>query len=173
MTGSTMTSEPPPAVATADAERISLASAFQTAQDELPGATPTFLYAPQSAQDPVLVRFRMQGELHPNGRSYVYVDPYRGAVLRTDRAVEGPLGQQLLHALYPLHIGSFGGIAVKMLYALLGLVPAVLTATGVIIWYPRWRRKKKRLIRRRSRHNQRAAKETAVRADRETVTSDP
>ena len=177
MTGSTMESEPPPTVTTVQEPRVSLAEVFQTARAELPNATPTFLYRSQSAQAPALVRFRMAGELHPNGRSFVYVDPYRGVVLRVDRAVEGPLGQHLQHALYPLHIGSFGGIAVKVLYALLGLVPVVLAVTGVIIWYPRWRRKKQRLTRRRSPRRTAGSRgttqETAVRTDRETVASEP
>lgn len=177
VTGTTLTSAAPPTAAPSGAGHVSLASAFQVAQDELPGATPTFLYVPQSEQAPVLVRFRMAGELHPNGRSYAYVDPYRGSVLRVDRAVEGPLGQRLQHALYPLHIGSFGGGAVKVVYALLGVVPAALAVTGVIIWYPRWRRKKQQLGRRRSRRrargNQVADQETAVRIGRDTVPSDP
>lgn len=147
MTGTTMRTAPPPTVSATETAPVPLREVFQAAQDTLPDATPTFLYRPQSPQDPVLVRFRMTGELHPNGRSFVYVHPYAGTILQVDRAVEGPLGARLQHALYPLHIGSFGGVIVKGLYALLGVVPAGLVVSGVLIWYPKWRRKKRQLNR--------------------------
>jgi uncharacterized iron-regulated membrane protein len=38
----------------------------------------------------------------------------------------------------PLHFGYYGGILVKILYALLGLTPAFLSLTGALLW---WRRK--------------------------------
>ena len=45
----------------------------------------------------------------------------------------------MVYAAYPLHVGAFG-VAVRVLYGLLGIAPAVLSVTGVLIWYRRWRR---------------------------------
>jgi uncharacterized iron-regulated membrane protein len=61
-------------------------------------------------------------------------------VLRVDDARTAPAGARLLHTFYPLHVGAVGGLFVKGLYVFLGLAPAVLSITGTIIWYRRWRR---------------------------------
>lgn len=138
---------PPPTVSPSQASPVALSTALDEAQTALPGATPTFVYLPQAKGEALSLRFRMAGELHPNGRSFAYVHPNRGNVLRVDRALQASPGRQLLYALYPLHIGAFGGWIVRVLYAVLGLAPAVLTVTGVLIWYPRWKRKRERLRR--------------------------
>ena len=117
-----------------------LDGALNTARAELPEAVATFVSLPVEADAPLTVRMRTPPELHPNGRSYVYLDPRNGLVLRTDNMRFGPLGARLLHAAYPLHIGSVGGAVARILYVLLGLAPAMLSVTGTLIWYRRWRR---------------------------------
>lgn len=47
---------------------------------------------------------------------------------------DGPIGKQVYASLYPLHFGSFGGIWVKLAYAVLGLGLCVICATGFDIW---------------------------------------
>lgn len=37
----------------------------------------------------------------------------------------------------PLHYGTFGGAATRVLYVLLGLVPPLLFVTGCIMWWNR------------------------------------
>jgi uncharacterized iron-regulated membrane protein len=105
----------------------------------LPEAQPTYLYFPETAEIPVTVRLRTPPEWHPNGRSFVYARPSDASILRVDDAREAPWGAQLLQTFYPLHIGAVGGLLVKWLYVILGLAPAVLSVTGTIIWYQRWR----------------------------------
>ncbi|WP_439544470.1 PepSY-associated TM helix domain-containing protein [Hyphomicrobium sp.] len=51
----------------------------------------------------------------------------------------GTIGQQILGALQPLHFGWFGGIAVKVVYAVLGLALTFVTHSGVAIWLARRR----------------------------------
>ena len=119
---------------------ISLQSALQTAKASLPEAEATFVSLPTDQTQPLSVRMRAEGEWHPNGRSYVYLHPRTGDVLRVDDARAAPPGSRLLYMLYPLHIGSFGGPIVRWLYMLMGLMPTVLTVTGMIIWFTRWRK---------------------------------
>lgn len=123
-----------------DTAAIAYEDAMQAAQASLPSATPTYLYLPESETAPVGVRMRTPPEWHPNGRSFVYVRPADAAVLRVDDAREAPWGMQVLQTFYPLHIGAVGGLVGQWLYVLLGLAPAVLSVTGTIIWYQRWRR---------------------------------
>jgi uncharacterized iron-regulated membrane protein len=51
-------------------------------------------------------------------------------------------GEALLLGLIQLHFGRFGGLTVRFLWVLLGLVPAVLFATGFVLWWTRTRRAK-------------------------------
>lgn len=121
------------------AERVSLVRAVDRARDALPGGTPTFVYLPNAVDAPITVRVRMGEEWHPNGRSFAYVDAYEGTLLRADNALEAPLGRRILYALYPLHIGSVGGVWGRILYVFLGLTPTGLAITGTIVWYMRRR----------------------------------
>lgn len=53
----------------------------------------------------------------------------------------GGIGQQILGMLQPLHIGWFGGMAVKVAYGLLGAALTLVTYSGVTIWLARRRDK--------------------------------
>ena len=140
-------SEPwPPAPPTVEVEHgvetpeaVSYRAVMAAASRALPEAEPTYLYFPETSEAPVTVRLRTPPEWHPNGRSFVYIRPSDASVLRVDDAREAPWGMQLLQTFYPLHVGAVGGLLVKWLYVILGLAPAVLSVTGTIIWYQRWR----------------------------------
>ena len=67
-----------------------------------------------------------------------------------ERALDAPAGMKALNLLYPLHIGSFGGLPVRVLYALLGLAPLVLFASGCLMWWNRTRASRRRRRRRAS-----------------------
>ncbi|WP_374469863.1 PepSY-associated TM helix domain-containing protein [Phenylobacterium sp.] len=72
---------------------------------------------PQSTAYGEIFRFDAQGRLHARAG----LD-------------DGPAGKQAYASLYPLHFGSFGGIWVKVAYAVLGLGLCVICATGMDIW---------------------------------------
>ena len=46
-------------------------------------------------------------------------------------------GEGVLRFLTTAHFGRFGGLPIRIAWALLGLVPALLVATGVLLWYRR------------------------------------
>jgi uncharacterized iron-regulated membrane protein len=46
-------------------------------------------------------------------------------------------GDKILGAFYAAHFGNFGGAMVKTIWTILGLVPAMLFVTGVIMWWNR------------------------------------
>jgi uncharacterized iron-regulated membrane protein len=75
------------------------------------------------------------------GRARVVIDPYTGHV----QGVEDPRlargATRLLDTwLLPLHVGSFGGAAMRVAYLLFGLAPLILAATGLYWWWSRRRR---------------------------------
>ena len=67
----------------------------------------------------------------------MYLDPATGVVAAAEYAPTAPAGTRAYNILYPLHIGRWGGLPVMILYALLGLAPVALMATGVITWWNR------------------------------------
>ena len=46
-------------------------------------------------------------------------------------------GEWVIVELVKLHFGRFGGLGVRFLWVVLGLLPAVLFATGVVLWWTR------------------------------------
>ncbi|MFC0634690.1 PepSY-associated TM helix domain-containing protein [Brevundimonas balnearis] len=64
-----------------------------------------------------------------------------GTFIRTAGGADGPMGMQIFAAMSPLHFGTFGGLAVKIAYGLLGLGLCVVTSSGVAIWLARRRDK--------------------------------
>ncbi len=60
-------------------------------------------------------------------------------VTGTTGMADGALGKQVLASLYSLHFGSFGGLAIKVGYVLIGITLCVVTASGFNIWLIRRR----------------------------------
>jgi uncharacterized iron-regulated membrane protein len=54
---------------------------------------------------------------------------------------DGSLGQQAAASNYSLHFGNYGGLPVKLAYALFGLALTAVSATGVYIWLGKRRRR--------------------------------
>ena len=67
----------------------------------------------------------------------VYVDQYSGAVLTPPASTTRTAGDIVMAWVAPLHVGSFGGLGVRIAWLILGLAPAVLFVTGVIMWWSR------------------------------------
>ncbi|GGH05096.1 PepSY-associated TM helix domain-containing protein [Silvibacterium dinghuense] len=77
-------------------------------------------------------------------------DGRTGAILEKSDTHDQVLGRRIIQYFFTLHFGSFGGdgalgIAVKILWVLLGLVPALLAVTGVLMY---WNRKLRPRLRR-------------------------
>lgn len=136
----TASSSPPPAptVTPRPGEPwLPLDSLLRQADRALPGGTTTYVSFPGSAEAPLTVRKHFDAALHPNGRSFVYLDPWSGETLGVEKATLAPAGMRALNLLYPLHIGSYGGLPVRILYAVLGLSPLVLFVSGCLMWWNR------------------------------------
>lgn len=71
----------------------------------------------------------------------VVFQPATGAVLMNTSSARWTAGERLSLGLYSVHFGDFGGWLVRVLWALLGLVPVVLVITGYAMWWNRTLRK--------------------------------
>jgi uncharacterized iron-regulated membrane protein len=97
-----------------------------------------FIYVSRAGQpeQKVFIDVVGHGEL-AGGQTYIVDDA--GAVQRANGYLDGSFAQQWRGALIPLHYGSFGGLAIKFIYALLGAGLCVIVSTGVTIWVARRR----------------------------------
>ena len=75
-------------------------------------------------------------------RGIVYFQPSTGEILGTEESSHWTWGNKLLMWAYTVHFGDFGGLATNLLWMVLGLIPAILTITGYLMWWNRVLKKK-------------------------------
>lgn len=68
----------------------------------------------------------------------VYLDRHTGEPL-TAQAAGATAGDVIIRWIAPLHVGAFGGAPVRAVWFIGGLMPPVLFATGVVVWWSRRR----------------------------------
>ena len=82
----------------------------------------------------------------------VVFDPASGAILMNTSSARWTAGERLALGAYSAHFGDFGGLPLRILWAILGGVPAVLVITAYAMWWNRsLKRKWSRLVMRSSR----------------------
>lgn len=71
------------------------------------------------------------------GFYFAFPEPFEATLnaLAADPAAFERPGEELLLTFIRLHFGRFGGLGVRVTWVILGLLPAVLLVTGVIIWW--------------------------------------
>ena len=88
-------------------------------------------------------------ETNYSGASELHFDQYTGGLVEADLFEEKNAGAKLRQMNYDLHAGVIWGFPTKVLAFFASLVAASLPVTGVIIWWPKWRRKRRWKKRRR------------------------
>lgn len=86
------------------------------ARINFPGAEPRLLIAPKEPGGAATLRLRQPGELHPNGRSTLVWDPAAGRAVAATSEPESGAGSRIYNLLYPLHIGTIGGLPLRFVY---------------------------------------------------------
>jgi uncharacterized iron-regulated membrane protein len=130
---------PPPVTPLAGLASLPLDTLVELANEALPGGAVTVVSLPQRSTAPLVVRKKLEAELHPNGRNFVYLHPQTGEVLALENALTAPVGTRAYNNLYPIHIGRWGGLMSRVLSSLLGLVPLLLLVSGFLMWQNRSR----------------------------------
>jgi len=98
---------------------------------------------PLSPREPYSVAFRLPDEVQRPGpgRSLVWIDPTTGAPLGHKDATRQPAGDTFLAWQTPLHTGFAFGQPGRWIVAAAGLIGAILTLSGTLIWWSRGRRR--------------------------------
>lgn len=76
-------------------------------------------------------------------RMLFIVDQYSGKILVNSETDFPNTGKSYLSWVTPLHYGTFGGWPTRILALLGSLIPPTLFITGIIIWWPRYRKQRK------------------------------
>ncbi|KAA5538619.1 PepSY-associated TM helix domain-containing protein [Adhaeribacter rhizoryzae] len=111
-----------------------------TAKKSMPDLIPNNVYLPTQPDK----NFRVSGTVkHQSAFFYqgnsISIDPVSGQVLSTERLAEKGIWEKVEATFFPLHVGNFGGLPIKILYVIIGLLPGLLSCTGALLW---WRKVK-------------------------------
>jgi len=96
-----------------------------------PAGVVRFVSPPRQSDAPVVLRLRNEGELHPNGRSYLLVHPASGEILETIDATRRGAGPAVFDALYPLHAGKTGWPGYRLFLALVSVSLLFMVVSGL------------------------------------------
>jgi len=120
--------------------RITFVRAFAAANRVLPDGRIVFVDMPGDPDAPVRVRMQVPGDPHRRfPGSYVFIDQSTARVLAVHDVRRGGSGTVLASWIRTLHDGTVGGMATRVLAVLLGFVPTILLATGILHWLRRRR----------------------------------
>lgn len=129
--------EPMP-VTSATAQQI--ASWTQKAKVIKPGFRITAVYLPYSETDPAIVQGHWQAALVRERADAVYIDPLTSAIIGERSAHRMSAAERTVHTVDPLHFGTFGGLATKLLWMVFGLILTGMAISGAIIYVVRTRK---------------------------------
>jgi uncharacterized iron-regulated membrane protein len=79
------------------------------------------------------------------GSPYLYFDAADGRLVAAVVPGEGTPGDRFLQLQFPLHTGQIAGLPTRILISVTGLVVAMLSITGVVIWLRKSRRRAERV----------------------------
>ncbi|WP_254053721.1 PepSY-associated TM helix domain-containing protein [Singulisphaera sp. GP187] len=140
-----LNAEPPPARPTRVASMpngrpISLDEALRIARKTLPGAVLALLTIPDGAR-PMVAQMKYPEDRTPTGRSRVFLNPYDGKVLLVEDTHKAGFGTRLNNLKRSLHTGDIFGWPTRILYLVACLILVLLWVTGLIMWWPGFRRR--------------------------------
>jgi uncharacterized iron-regulated membrane protein len=132
-------SRAPASTAAAGAAKMPWRSLVEKAQTLVPGQHVARVVVPSSDRAAFLVMF---SDVRPTPAgsprlTSIYLDQYSGEVLQQAAVAGRTAGDVIMAWVAPLHVGNFGGNAVRVAWLVLGLTPAVLFVTGFIMWWTR------------------------------------
>lgn len=116
---------------------IPLSQLLQTADAALPEGKTTFISFSGQQEQQVQVRKKLPQDTLPIGLSTVDLDRYSGKFLSMHKVENPTIGTRLVLTITALHFGTFGGLPTRILYVFVGLTPAILFVTGLVLWQRR------------------------------------
>jgi uncharacterized iron-regulated membrane protein len=116
------------------AHAVTLEDAKRRANARYPDARVLFLAPARGEKGAIRVRLFRPGEANPFGRTFVWIDPANGAVLRAIDGRAPSAAARFFNAQFALHNGSIAGEWGRALVFAAGLLPLLLFVTGLSVW---------------------------------------
>jgi uncharacterized iron-regulated membrane protein len=124
---------PAPKSVDGGAGRITIVQAFGIAHQALPDGRIVFVHIPSARDTPIRVRLQVPGDPHQRfPGSYIFIDQLSARVLAVHDVRRVGIGTTLVSWVRTLHDGTIGGMTTRVLAVLLGFVPTMLFATGIL-----------------------------------------
>lgn len=118
---------------------VSADALLARARQALPGLQATAFTFPQQLGGGYTVEGRLPLDNALLTPPNVVTFDARGRLLRVDRGREASAAAKWESLLFALHFATYGGLALKLLYCLLGVLSGSLPITGALLW---WRRER-------------------------------
>lgn len=112
---------------------VDWAGALTTFRNRFPEARLRFITPPAELGQPLVLRAKQPAELHPNGRSYLVINPETAAGIEAIDATEVGLGPAVYDALYPIHSGKTGWPGYRVLLALMSAALLFIAVSGTYL----------------------------------------
>jgi uncharacterized iron-regulated membrane protein len=107
------------------------------AQREMPGLAITAIYLPYEPGKPVTVQGQWRAWLVRERTNAVFIDPVTSAPIASRVGHQLSVGERIAHTADPLHFGTFGGLATKLLWVIFGVLLTGMAASGAYIYAKR------------------------------------
>lgn len=120
----------------ADRSRLSLDELMASAEHASPGLTTTWVRVPSHAMSNALI-YRTVGYKPHATELLIEINSQNGRIEHAVTESTMRMGDRLLHWFQILHAGEFGGLEVKLLWALFGLALPFLFVTALLSWWYR------------------------------------
>jgi uncharacterized iron-regulated membrane protein len=133
------TREPFPVSRASGGPDAPIAPMLEQAKRVFPNGHLSRISFPAAANGPVVIRMRLEGEVHQVGRTFLFFDRYDGSLLKSSSAFEANSAVRIQNWFYPLHTGFYGGTATRVLQIFVGLSLASLMLSGTWLWWRGWR----------------------------------
>jgi uncharacterized iron-regulated membrane protein len=89
------------------------------------------------------VNITAPGPAETGDRSLLYYDQYSGQRVMSTHHDLAHIGKLYLNWVTPMHYGTFGGLPTRLVALVSSLIVPILFVTGFIIWWGRWKKRKK------------------------------
>jgi uncharacterized iron-regulated membrane protein len=134
-----VTSQPPSVhVELGDVMRVDLHAVLAKAYSVDPGTRWKGIVFPGTRRSPVELLMSRSTAMWRDYEDTLYFNPYTGDyICKWQYGVNKSLGDWIIWLLVPLHFGTHWGLAVKCLWALLGLALPALSVTGLLMYWNR------------------------------------
>ena len=132
------TANRPTATITFQQPQISVSQAVNIAQTKLPNARLAWIETPSVNQGYYRLRMQVAGDKSTRfPHSYIDINPHSGEVVKLFDLNQQGISNQVKNWLHPLHNGSVGGTALKILWIIVSLASLALAWLGCYRWYLR------------------------------------